>query len=101
MLIIGCDYHPSVQQIAFVDSETGECEERRLLHKDGEAEQFYRDLKLRGVSVRVGIEATGTPAGSSDYWRNWVSSYGLEIRPRLKPHECGSRRPIVKMRSCC
>jgi hypothetical protein len=31
MLIIGCDYHPSVQQIAFVDSETGECEERRLL----------------------------------------------------------------------
>ena len=23
--------------------------------------------------------------GSSGYWRNWVSSYGLEIRPRLKP----------------
>jgi len=35
MLIIGCDYHPSVQQIAFVDSETGECGER-LLHKDKE-----------------------------------------------------------------
>ena len=59
MLIIGCDYHPSVQQIAFVDSETGECGERRLLHKDGEAEGFYRDLKLRGVSARIGIEATG------------------------------------------
>jgi hypothetical protein len=24
MLIVGCDYHPSFQQIAFVDSETGE-----------------------------------------------------------------------------
>ena len=59
MLIIGCDYHPSVQQIAFVDLETGETGERQLLHKDGEAERFYRDLKLRGVSVRVGIEATG------------------------------------------
>jgi transposase len=59
MLIIGCDYHPSVQQIAFIDSETGESGERRLLHKDGEAERFYRDLKLQGVSVRVGIEATG------------------------------------------
>ena len=59
MLIIGCDYHPSVQQIAFVNAETGESGERRLLHKDGEAERFYRDLKLRGVSVRVGIEATG------------------------------------------
>ena len=23
MLIIGCDYHPGFQQIAFVDTETG------------------------------------------------------------------------------
>ena len=30
MLIIGCDYHPSFQQIAFVDTETGEVKERRL-----------------------------------------------------------------------
>jgi transposase len=25
MLIIGCDYHPAFQQIAFVDTETGSC----------------------------------------------------------------------------
>ena len=25
MLIIGCDYHPGFQQIAVVDTETGEC----------------------------------------------------------------------------
>jgi hypothetical protein len=30
MMIIGCDYHPSFQQIAFVDTETGECGERKL-----------------------------------------------------------------------
>jgi len=24
MLIIGCDYHPGFQQIAYVDTETGE-----------------------------------------------------------------------------
>ena len=59
MLIIGCDYHPSVQQIAFVDTETGDYGEQRLKHSDEEAEKFYRDLKLRGVSVRVGLEATG------------------------------------------
>jgi transposase len=59
MLIIGIDYHPSVQQIAFTDTETGECGKRRLNHSDGEAEKFYRELKQRGVSVRVGIEATG------------------------------------------
>ncbi len=57
MLIIGSDYHPSFQQIAFVDTETGECGERRLTHSDGEAERFYRGL--RGGPVRVGMEATG------------------------------------------
>ena len=56
MLIIGCDYHPSVQQIAWVATETGECGERRLMHR-AEAEQFYRELK--GKQVHVGIEATG------------------------------------------
>src|SRR5215472_18195781 len=56
MLIIGCDYHPSFQQIAFVDTETGEYGERRLAHRT-EAESFYRSL--RGLSVRLGMEATG------------------------------------------
>ncbi len=42
MLIIGCDYHPSVQQIAWVNTETRECGERRLTHC-AEAEQFYRE----------------------------------------------------------
>jgi hypothetical protein len=58
MMIMGVDYHPSFQQITFLDQETGECGERRLNHSDGEAEQFYRDLKQRGVSVRVGMEET-------------------------------------------
>jgi len=58
MLIIACDYHPSVQQIAWTDTGTGECGERRLTHC-AEAEKFYRELKKQGASVRVGIEATG------------------------------------------
>src|SRR5215468_4422998 len=59
MMIIGVDYHPSFQQIAFLIEETGELEERRLNHSEGEAEKFYRDLKQRGIRVRVGMEATG------------------------------------------
>ena len=59
MYIIGVDYHPSFQQIAFLDQETGECGERRLDHSDGEAEKFYRELRQKGLSVRVGLEATG------------------------------------------
>ena len=56
MLIIGCDYHPSFQQIAFVETETGELREERLDHREG-AEKFYR--ALAGQQVRVGMEASG------------------------------------------
>jgi len=59
MLIVGCDYHPSVQQIAWVDTGSGERGERRLLHSNGEVETFYRKSNEQGVSVRVGVEATG------------------------------------------
>jgi len=58
MLIIGCDYHPSVQQIAFVDTDTGELSERRLGHRE-QAEQFYRDLKQGNLAVRVGWNPAG------------------------------------------
>jgi len=58
MWIIGCDYHPSVQQIACMETETGELRELRLAHC-AEAEGFYRELKKSGVSVRVGMEASG------------------------------------------
>ena len=58
MLIIGCDYHPGFQQIAFVDTDTGELRELRLEHSQ-EAERFYRALQERGIKVRVGMEASG------------------------------------------
>src|SRR5512133_2509410 len=58
MIIIGADYHPAFQQIAFVDTETGELQERRLQHRE-EAEKFYRELAAQGRKVRVGMEASG------------------------------------------
>jgi transposase len=75
MLIKGCDYHPSVQQIAFADTETGDYGEQRLKHSDGEAEKFYRDLKLRGMNVRVGLEATG----HSRWFERLLSELGWEF----------------------
>ena len=56
MLIIGCDFHTRYQQIAMMDTVTGELLERRLGHENGEAHAFYRNLQ---GPVRVGIEATG------------------------------------------
>src|SRR6266567_4495920 len=58
MIIIGVDFHPGSQQIASVDTDTGEFEEKRLAHRE-EAEKFYRDLGSRGAQIRVGMEASG------------------------------------------
>jgi transposase len=56
MIIIGVDFHPEFQQIASVDTDTGEMQEKRLAHRE-EAEKFYRSLA--GQKVRVGMEASG------------------------------------------
>ena len=72
MLIIGCDYHPSFEQIAFVDTETGEQGRARLEHRSGEAERFYPGL---GRGARVGIEATGRAA----WFERLLARYGHEL----------------------
>src|SRR4029077_5877780 len=56
MIIIRVDYHTEFQQIASVDTDTGEFQEKRLAHPE-EAEKFYR--ALTGKKVRVGMEASG------------------------------------------
>ncbi len=68
MLIIGCDYHPGFQQIASVDTETGELVERRLTHRE-EAEQFYGTLRggvcewvWKQADTHAGLSAAERPA---------------------------------------
>ena len=56
MKIIGCDFHPSFQQIAMVDTDTGEEIQMRLSHSHGEAQRFYESLS---GEVVVGVESTG------------------------------------------
>jgi transposase len=56
MQIVGCDFHPGHQQVAFVDTETGEVRERKLVHGDGEAERFYRELEAPAL---IGMESVG------------------------------------------
>src|SRR5258706_12070608 len=73
--MIGVDYHQSFQQIAFWVKESGEYSERRLNHSDGGAEKFYRDLQLRGVQVRVGMEATGY----SRWFERLPAELGFEV----------------------
>ena len=58
MIIIGVDFHPEFQQIASVETDTGEVQEKRLTHRE-EAEKFYRALAVQRMKVRVGMEASG------------------------------------------
>jgi len=55
MWIIGCDMHARFQQIAAINTETGELVERRLEHQGGETQKFYESLSS---PVRVGMEAS-------------------------------------------
>jgi len=72
MMIIGCDLHTRYQQIAMVDTETGEFAQRRLGHESGEARVFYAGLK---GAVRVGIEATG----HTQWFEAMLSEFGHEL----------------------
>jgi transposase len=72
MMIIGCDFHPGFQQIAYVEQETGEYGERCLRHRE-ETVEFYRTLACK--AVRIGVEATG-----NDRWfHKLMSELGYEL----------------------
>jgi hypothetical protein len=78
MIIIGSDLHTRYQQIALLDTETGETVERRLEHENGEARSFYESLP---PGARVGMEATVQAlwferllTGTSEGVRAWDSA---------------------------
>ncbi len=73
MKIIGCDFHPSWQQVAIFESETGEIKERKLSHTDGQAERFYRELLEPAL---IGIET----CGNSQWFIDLVQRLGHEIK---------------------
>jgi len=56
MVIIGCDFHPSWEQVCWLDTETGETGEQKLVHSAGEAQRFYSSLPAPAL---IGLEATG------------------------------------------
>jgi len=99
MIIIGCDYHPGFQQIAFVDTDSGEWNERKLGHRE-EAEQFYRQLKVRGKKCGLGWKPVGMRAGLSGYSPSCSLSCGSGMQPRSAPNGCANRKPIARMPSC-
>jgi len=74
MIIIGVDFHPAYQEIAWVDTDTGEYQEKRLTHPR-EAEEFYRSLASTGQAVRVGMEASG----QGQWFERLLEGLGVEL----------------------
>jgi len=72
MMIIGCDFHPSWQQVKWLDSETGKTGEQKLVHANGDAKVFYQQLV---APVLIGMEATG----NSQWFVELVEDLGHEI----------------------
>jgi transposase len=72
MILIGCDFHPSWQQVCWLDTETGETEEQKVVHAPGEAERFYRRF---AAPARIGMEATG----NCQWFLELVTALGHEI----------------------
>ena len=72
MRIIGCDFHPSWQQVAWLDAATGETGECKLVNGDGEAEQFYRSMAEPAL---VGVEA----CGNSQWFVELLQQLGHEV----------------------
>jgi len=56
MVLIGCDFHPSWQQVCWLDVETGETGEHEVVHTPGEVEKFYRRFAAPAL---IGLESTG------------------------------------------
>ena len=69
MKIIGCDFHPSFQQIAMVDTETGEQTEKKLT--PAEAVQFYRQLPGPVLTRACSRSTSSGRQREGSGWKSW------------------------------
>lgn len=74
MIMIGCDFHPGLQQLAIFDSTTGRRWEQTLSHASGPGpvRMFYAALS---GPVRVGLEASGY----SQWYEELLEELGIEL----------------------
>ena len=73
MVLIGCDFHPSWQQVSWMNEATGETEDREIAHTPGGVEKFYRHFPAGAI---IGMEATG----NCQWFLELMASLGHEVR---------------------
>ena len=72
MVLIGSDFHPSWQQVCWLNKGTGESGDQKLVHEPGAVEKFYRQFPL---GSRIGMEATG----NCQWFVELMASLGHEL----------------------
>jgi len=74
MIMIGCDFHPGLQEIALLDTETGRRQEQLLSHASGPGpvREFYASLPRPAL---VGLEASGY----SQWFEEMLEELGIEL----------------------
>jgi hypothetical protein len=87
MILVGCDLHTRKQQVALLNTDTGELRDQELSHVGGDVERFYAALS---PPVTVGIESTG--------YSLWFHGAGratppVSAPPRRAPPASASRTP--------
>jgi hypothetical protein len=87
MVLIGFDFHPSWQQVSWINRATGETGDQKLLHEPGAVEKFYRQFP---AGARIGMEATG----NCQWFLELMAKLGHEVwrGTRLK----GTDEPMLR-----
>jgi len=101
MWIIGCDFHPSGQQVYTVNEQTGEIVERWLSHGSEEVDEFYSSVP---AGSEVGVESSGNML----WFERKLAQYGHKLRlgdaakiaaqdPRKQKHDRRSAEHIYRL----
>jgi transposase len=102
MMIIGCDFHPSGQQVFGIETSTGEVFANRwIAHTGDQVDQFYASLPAGTV---VGVETSGNML----WFERKLAQYGHRLRigdaaqirardPRKQKHDRRSAELIAKL----
>ena len=90
MLIIGCDFHPQWQQVAWLDTGDRGNQRAEAGARQGRSGAVYRQLPAPAL---IGLEATGNCQWFVDLSeRVWGMKCGSAMRRRSGPVMCASRR---------
>ena len=91
MIMIGCDFHPGLQELCLLDTETGRRREQWLSHDLGPApaREFYADL-----SKPAGFKTRKTSTFSSPFWASSTQipksgnqpNFPKEFPPEIHPN---------------